>query len=158
MWNKPEAKFIHHWIFLGQYQYLSKYLCFLRSLYMQSEKSKSLDRAFRGRWGQRRSVGQNTTVCSKTIYSRVRNKRNPKFINFWNFFQALWSYYGLKRDKFYCISLHILRGYIYSFCQTSRATFIPDTRVLAAPLNYYVSIILDFFWPTHPLLDVKSAY
>ena len=33
------------------------------------------------------------------------------------FFQGLWSYYGLKRLKFYYISLHILRGYVYSFCQ-----------------------------------------
>ena len=39
------------------------------------------------------------------------------FINFWNFFQGLQSYYGLKGLKFYYISLHILRGYVYSFCQ-----------------------------------------
>ena len=51
------------------------------------------------------------------LYSRVRNKHSPTFINFWNFFQGLWSYYGLKRLKFYYISLHILRGYVYSFCQ-----------------------------------------
>ena len=50
-------------------------------------------------------------------YSRVRNKHTPTFINFWDFFQGLQSYYGLKRLKFYYISLHILRGYIYSFCQ-----------------------------------------
>ena len=34
----------------------------------------------------------------------------PKFINYWN-------YYELKILKFYYISLHILRGYIHSFCQ-----------------------------------------
>ena len=49
------------------------------------------------------------------VYSRVRNKHTPTFINFWNFFQGLRSYYGLKRLKFYWISLHILRGYVYSF-------------------------------------------
>ena len=50
-------------------------------------------------------------------YSRVRNKRTPTFIDFCHFLQGLQSYYGLKRLKFYCISLHILRGYIYYFCQ-----------------------------------------
>ena len=49
-------------------------------------------------------------------HSRVWNKRTPRFINFWNLFQGLWSYYGLKTLKFYHTSLHILRGY-YSFCQ-----------------------------------------
>ena len=44
-------------------------------------------------------------------------KRTPMFINFLNFFQGLRSYCELKRLKFYYISLHILRGYIYSFCQ-----------------------------------------
>ena len=33
------------------------------------------------------------------------------------FFQGLRSYYGLKRLQLYYISLHILRGYIYSICQ-----------------------------------------
>ena len=42
----------------------------------------------------------------------------PTVINFWNFFQELRSYYGLKILKFYYISLHILRGYVYSFCQS----------------------------------------
>ena len=56
-------------------------------------------------------------LSSITSYSRVRNKRTPTIINFWNFFQGLWSYYGLKRHKFYYISLHILRGYVYYFCQ-----------------------------------------
>ena len=54
---------------------------------------------------------------SSVKYSRVRNKHTPMFINFRNFFQGLWSYYGLKRLKFYYISLHILRGYVYSFRQ-----------------------------------------
>ena len=35
------------------------------------------------------------------------------FINFWNFFQGLWSYYELKRIKFY----YILGGYVYFFSQ-----------------------------------------
>ena len=50
-------------------------------------------------------------------YSRVRNKHTPTLINFWNFFQGLRSYSGLKRLKVYYISLHILGGYVYSFCQ-----------------------------------------
>ena len=40
----------------------------------------------------------------------VRNKRTPTFIIFWNFFQGD----GLFTDH---ITLHILRGYIYSFFQ-----------------------------------------
>jgi hypothetical protein len=58
------------------------------------------------------------TNVPQTIYSRVRNKRTLTFIDFWNFFQGLLSYCGLKRLKFYYISLHILRGYpsfIYSW-------------------------------------------
>ena len=51
-----------------------------------------------------------------TLESEI-NVRTPMLINFWNFFQGLLSYYGLKRLKFYYISLHILGGYIYSFCQ-----------------------------------------
>jgi hypothetical protein len=55
-----------------------------------------------------------SSVCT---YSRVRNKHTPTFINFWIFLQGLWSYYGLNRLKFYNIRLHILKGYVYSFCQ-----------------------------------------
>ena len=32
----------------------------------------------------------------KIEYSSVQNKCTPMFINFWNFFQGLWSYYRLK--------------------------------------------------------------
>ena len=42
----------------------------------------------------------------------------PKVITFWNFFQGLWSYYGLKRPKSYYMKLHILG-----------ATSIPGSRV-----------------------------
>ena len=69
-------------------------------------------------------------------YSRVRNKHTPTFISFWNFFQGLRFYYGLKRLKFYFISLHILRSYIYSFLSNfpeatfiQGATFISDSIV-----------------------------
>ena len=55
--------------------------------------------------------------CGNTAYSRLRNKHTPTLINFWYFFQGLRSYYGFKRLTFYYISLHILRGYVYSFCQ-----------------------------------------
>ena len=44
--------------------------------------------------------------------------------------------YGLKRFKLYYISLHILRGYVYSFLSNfpettfiQGAMFIPDSRV-----------------------------
>ena len=55
-------------------------------------------------------------------YSRVRDKRTPTFIDFWILYQGLLSYYGFKRLKFYYISLDILGGSIYSFCQISRAS------------------------------------
>ena len=58
-----------------------------------------------------------TWTVSIFSYSRVRNKRTHTFINFWNFFQGLLSYYGLKRLTFYYISFYILRGYVYYFCQ-----------------------------------------
>ena len=54
------------------------------------------------------SKASNSKVIS---YSRIWNKHTPTFINFWNFFQGLGSYYGLKSLIFYYISLHILRGY-----------------------------------------------
>ena len=52
-----------------------------------------------------------------SLYSRVRNKRTPTFINFWHLFQGQRSYYGLKRLKVYYISFYILRGYHCFFCQ-----------------------------------------
>ena len=39
------------------------------------------------------------------------------FIDFWNFLQGLQSYCGQKILKFHYMSLHIWRGYVYSFCQ-----------------------------------------
>ena len=63
-------------------------------------------------------IYKNLLIFKLDDYSRVRNKHTPTFINFWNFFQGLPSYCGLKRLKFYYISLHILRGYpsfIYSW-------------------------------------------
>ena len=59
------------------------------------------------------------------------------FNNFLNSFQALRSYYELKILKFYYISLHILRVYVYFFLSNfpeatfiQGATSIPDSRVL----------------------------
>ena len=60
---------------------------------------------------------QSSSGYYKYLYCRVQNKRIPSFINFWNFIQGLQSYCGLKSLKFYYISLHILSGYVYSFCQ-----------------------------------------
>ena len=72
----------------------------------------------------------------EATYSRVRNKCTPMFIDFWKFFQGIRSYYGLKRLKFYYISLHIGGDYVYSFFKFTRsykfiqgAAFIPDSRV-----------------------------
>ena len=55
---------------------------------------------------------------------------------FLDFFQGLRSYYGLKRLRFYYISLHILRATFILFVKFSRgytfiqgATSIPDSRV-----------------------------
>ena len=64
---------------------------------------------------------KNRTIAKRTNwgleYSRVQNRHIPMFINFWNFFQGLQSYYGLKRLKVYYVSLDISWGYVYSFCQ-----------------------------------------
>ena len=85
------------------------------------------------------------------FHSRVRNKHTPTFINFWNFFQGLWSYYGLKRLKLYYISLHILcKGlrliFLSNFPEATfiwEATFIPDSRVgtTLATDHIYISCI-----------------
>ena len=51
-------------------------------------------------------------------FSRVRNKRIPTFINFCNFFRGYGLITDLKDLNFTkYISFHILRGYVYSFCQ-----------------------------------------
>ena len=75
-------------------------------------------------------------------YSRVRNKHSPTFINFLNFFQGLRSYYGLKRLKFYYISLHILRGYVYSFCQIFQRLRLFKGLRLFRTLEYIVDCLI----------------
>ena len=52
---------------------------------------------------------------------------------FLDFFQGLLSYYGLKRLRFYYISLHILRGYVYCFCQ-----IFQSTKQMEEKLNFQV--------------------
>ena len=74
-------------------------------------------------------------LTTKT-YSRVCNKYSPTFINFWNFFQGLRSYYGLKRLTFYYISLNILRGYVYSFCQIFQRLRLFKVLCLFRTLEY----------------------
>ena len=80
------------------------------------------------------------TIQGRKLFKGGNNSRKygtPTFINFWNYFQGLRSYYVLKRLIFYYISLHILRGYVYIFFLSNfpEATFIqgamsiPDSRV-----------------------------
>ena len=69
------------------------------------------------------------------LYSRVRNKRTTTFINFWIFFQGLWSYYRLKKlyilykfEHFKGLRLFFLSNFPEAtFIQG--ATSIPDSRV-----------------------------
>ena len=73
-------------------------------------------------WKQVKQVKKTNQACSLINRSSIfvcsaSNTRTPTFINFWIFFQGLWSYSGLKRYELYYINLHILRGYVYSFCQ-----------------------------------------
>ena len=73
----------------------------------------------------------------------------PMFTNFWNFFHELQSYYRLQRLKFYYISLHILRGYIFFLPNFPEATFIqgatsiPDSRVKGCFLELPTQITVD---------------
>ena len=84
------------------------------------------------------------------------------FINFVNFFKGLWSYYGLKRFEFYYITLHILRGYVYSFCQIFQilhlfkglSTSIPDSRVLWLTLLHLLDHV--FMQQYNPVVSKKT--
>ena len=73
------------------------------------------------------------------IFRIFRNKCTPTFIIFWNFFQGLLSYYRLKRLKFYYISLHIFRGYVYSFCQIFQRLCVFKGLRLFRTLEYYIA-------------------
>ena len=73
-------------------------------------------------------------------YSRVRDKCTSTFINFWNSFQGLWSYYGLNRPKFQYTSLHILKSYIYTFCHTFRRLHLFKGLCLFQTLEYLVNL------------------
>ena len=93
----------------------------------------------------------------KPAYSRVRNKHTPTFINFWNFFQGVRSYSGLKRLSFYYISLHILRGYVYSFCQIFQRLCLFKGLRLFQTLEYWAAtnfgpLICHKLVPDHPRL------
>ena len=58
---------------------------------------------------------------SNFVYSKhtVKSGKNAplRLLIFGIFSKGLQSYYGLERLKFYYISLHILMGYVYSFCK-----------------------------------------
>ena len=60
----------------------------------------------------------------------------PYFYQFLEFFQGLQSYYRLKRLKSYYISLHILRGYVYSFCQIFQRLRLFKGQLLFRTLEY----------------------
>ena len=72
-----------------------------------------------------------------TLVSGI-NILTPMFIYFWNFFQGLRSHYGLKKLKFYYISLHILRG--YSFCQIFQRLCLFKGLRLFWTLEYKITI------------------
>ena len=77
-------------------------------------------------------------------YFRVWNKHAPTFINFWNFFQELWSYYGLKRLKFYYISVHILR--------TTSKLYTPSTLNIDF-IQWHTQLnVCAVKWITHDLI------
>ena len=66
-------------------------------------------------------------------YSRVRNKPLC-FFNFWNFFQGLQYYYGLKRHKFahfkgLCL---FISSNVPETMFFQKATSIPDSRVYSS--------------------------
>ena len=83
------------------------------------------------------------TLASTIAYSRVRNKHTPMFIKFWNFFQWLRSYCGLKRLKFYYISLHILRDYVYSSCLIFQRLPLFKGLCLLRTLEY---LLQNYIW------------
>ena len=74
-----------------------------------------------------------TYVLSTSLESGIK----VMFINFWNFFQGLRSYYRLKRHRFYYIIYYTIQGatFILFFLKFTEATFIPwatfilDSRV-----------------------------
>ena len=84
-----------------------------------------------------------TLVWGLIDYSSVLNKHTSTFINFWNFFQGLLTYYGFKRLKFYYISLHILRGYVYFFLSNfpERLRLFKGVRLFQT-LEYAVFMLL----------------
>ena len=93
------------------------------------------------------------TYLLTNTYSRVPNKNTPTFINFWNFFQGLRSYYGLKSLKFQYISLHILKGYVYSFCQIFQRLRLFKGLRLFQTLEYG-TVIMFLLWKNYKLFLV----
>ena len=81
------------------------------------------------------------------MFESARNKHTPTFTNSSNFFQGLRSFYGLKRLKFYYISLHILWGYVYSFCQIfQRLHLFRTLRVLKWFMCISIGFVNDFYY------------
>ena len=62
------------------------------------------------------------SIIENTLESGINIPRT--YINFWNSFQGLLSYYGLKRLKLYYISLHILGATFIFLSNFPEATFI----------------------------------
>ena len=88
---------------------------------------------------------QLTTVQWKILYSRVRNKHTPMFINFLTFFQGLQPYSGLHRAYFCSISLRYKWGYAYSFCQIIQVLCLFKRLRLFQTLEYLFAIFSNEF-------------
>ena len=73
----------------------------------------------------------------KYVDRKIHTLESGINIPLWIFFQGLQSYYRLKRIKFYYISFHILRGYVYSFCQILQRLRLFKGLRLFQTLEYY---------------------
>ena len=99
---------------------------------------------------------QLTTVQWKILYSRVRNKHTPMFINFLTFFQGLQPYSGLHRANLSNISTYkVLMGLLLFFLPNfpgamfiQGATFIPDSRVREEKWLFW-DLFSGKTWMTH---------
>ena len=80
---------------------------------------------------------QEAGTLSTLAYSRVRNKRSPKIINFLTFFQGLRPYSGLHRAYFCSISIKYKWGYAYSFSSLVLSKFGKTCKQLKWAFNMW---------------------
>ena len=72
------------------------------------------------------------------MYSRVRNKRSPTFLNFLTSFQGLRPYSGPNRAYFSSLSIRYKWGYAYSFCQSFQGLRLFKGLRLFQTLEYLI--------------------